>query len=412
MDLARQHEPLAFELGAAFERVLRASAFILGEEVERFEAEFAEFCGVRNCVGVASGTAALTIMLEAAGIGRGDEVIVPAHTFIASAIAVLHTGAKPVCVDVQRATGLIDPNAAQAAIGPATAAILAVHLYGQTCAMDQLRALADQHGLALLEDAAQAHGATYRGLRAGALGRAAAFSFYPSKNLGGLGDGGAICTDDDGLANCARRLRDLGREKPGAAHAVTGYNERLDGLQAALLRVKLPHLAAWNATRRAVAARYAERLRGKVDLLEEAPDSPCTYHVFPIRVRDREALGAELARNGVASGIHYPLALVDQPALRGIEARTTVQSARDWATHELSLPIFPLMTAGEVDVVADAVTAWSRRADERLSSDPRVLLDIGANAGFMGSGDRAERGRTRNHAQDPEWAQGGGWLGL
>jgi len=321
MDLARQHAPLTNELRAAFDRVLGASSFILGEEVERFEGEFAGYCGVDHCVGVASGTAALTIMLKAAGIGRGDEVIVPGHTFIASALAVLHAGATPVAVDVLDGTGLINPAAVEEAVGPRSAAILAVHLYGQVCEIDELRAIAARHGLALLEDAAQAHGASYRDRRAGALGRAAAFSFYPSKNLGALGDGGAICTDDDELAATARRLRDLGRD--GAkAHVSAGYNERLDGLQAALLAVKLPHVDAWNEARRGLAL--------------------------------RDLVAAAMLRLGIQTSVHYPAALCDQPALPMLAGAST-PVALDWAARELSLPIFAGMTAAELETVIAAL---------------------------------------------------------
>ena len=257
-------------------------------------------------------------MLQAAGVGVNDEVIVPAHTFIASALAVRHAGAVPVCVDVDCRTGLIDHEAVADAIGPATAAVLAVHLYGQACAIDPLRALTERHGLLLLEDAAQAHGATYRGARTGSLGHAAAFSFYPSKNLGALGDGGAICTDDEGLAARARSLRDLGRGADGV-HRLPGYNERLDGLQAAFLRTKLGHVDEWTRARRAIAAEYAEQLGAEVELLGTGADSPCTYHVFPIRVRSRDHLQRELGRQGISTRVHYPLALPDQPALSGIE---------------------------------------------------------------------------------------------
>jgi dTDP-4-amino-4,6-dideoxygalactose transaminase len=353
VDLARQHRLLAPELRGAFDRVLGSSGFILGEEVERFEAEFADYCGVRHCVGAASGTAALTIMLQAAGIGRGDEVIIPAHTFIATALAVVHAGAAPVCVDVERDTGLIDPEAVRAAIGPLTAAILPVHLYGQTCHMAPLRALADRTGLALLEDAAQAHGATYRSARAGSLGRAAAFSFYPSKNLGALGDGGAICTDDAELAAAARRLRDLGRDA-SPSHDIGGYNERLDGLQAALLRVKLRHLEDWNAVRRSIAAAYRQRLGDVVELLHERPGSPCVYHVFPIRVSGRDGVATDLAAAGIATGVHYPRSLADQPALPQL-AGADVPVASSWAASELSLPIFPELTVLELELVATAV---------------------------------------------------------
>jgi dTDP-4-amino-4,6-dideoxygalactose transaminase len=364
MDLRRHHRPLADDLRAAFERVLGASAFILGAEVERFEREFADYCGTKDCIGVASGTAALSLMLEAAGIGRGDEVIVPAHTFIATALAVMHAGATPVCVDVDAGTGLIDPDAVAAAVGPATAAILAVHLYGQACAVQRLRALASRHGLLLLEDAAQAHGATYEGARVGSLGDAAAFSFYPSKNLGALGDSGAVCTDDEAIATRARVLRDLGRG-PDSVHRERGYNERLDGLQAAFLRTKLPHLDDWIRARRAIATEYVERLVPDVELLEETPESPCTYHVFPIRVSDRERLRRALERAEISTRIHYPLAVPDQPALRDVCRPVSAARARDWAARELSLPIFPGMTEREVDCVAQAV---NRSADQRTGA--------------------------------------------
>ena len=348
MDLGRQHGPLRAEIIEAFERVLGSSAFILGEEVERFEQEFAEYCGARHCVGVNSGTAALGIALSAAGIGPGDEVIVPAHTFIATALAVEHAGATPVCADVDRGTGLLDPRAASAAIGPRTAAILPVHLYGQLCAMDELRNLARRHGLALLEDAAQAHGAR----DVSRLGDATAFSFYPSKNLGAVGDAGAIVTDDVELASHARRLRDLGR-LDGPRHLSGGYNERLDGLQAAALRIKLRHLDGWNAARRALAARYASELAGTVELLDARAD--CVYQLFPVRIEDRDELAQRLAEAGIGTGVHYPLSLPEQPALPALHAHDA-PVARDWAARELSLPMFPELTADEVSAVGEAVT--------------------------------------------------------
>jgi dTDP-3-amino-3,4,6-trideoxy-alpha-D-glucose transaminase len=359
-DLARQHEPMADELRAIFDRLVASSAFVLGDEVEQFEAAFAAYCGVRQCVGVASGTAALTIMLTAAGIGAGDEVIVPAHTFIASAFGVQHAGAHATYVDVQPGSGLIDPAAVAAAIGPRTAAILAVHLYGQACPMEPLRALAERHGLLLLEDAAQAHGATWRGEVAGSLGHAAAFSFYPSKNLGALGDGGAICTDDEGLAGRARQLRDLGRDADGV-HQVGGYNERLDGLQAGFLHAKLAHLDEWTHARRAIAAEYAAGLSSDIELLEESPESPCTYHVFPIRVRSRDRLRRALGRHGITTSIHYPVALPDQPSLHNLYPSWPVGAAREWAKSELSLPIFPGMTASEIDHVVSTVNSCDQR---------------------------------------------------
>jgi dTDP-4-amino-4,6-dideoxygalactose transaminase len=353
-DLERHHAPLESELTAAFLRVLGASSFILGEEVEHFEHEFASFCQVRHCVGVNSGTAALRIMLEALGIGAGDEVIVPAHTFIATALAVLHAGATPVCVEVDPGSGLIDPAAVRAAVRPATAAVIAVHLYGQACGMDELRLLCEQHGLALLEDAAQAHGATFGGTPVGGLGKASGFSFYPSKNLGALGDAGAICSNDDELARKARKLRDLGRDG-GKRHQLIGHNERLDGLQAALLRVKLPRLKRWNAERRYLAGCYRDLLE-HVELLAETPETPCVYHLFPIRTDDRDALAADLRARGIQTGIHYPLALPDEPALQE-RCRAEAPIARDWAARELSLPLFAELTEEEVETVATAVNA-------------------------------------------------------
>jgi dTDP-3-amino-3,4,6-trideoxy-alpha-D-glucose transaminase len=381
VDLARQHEAIADDLKAAFDRVMTSSAFVLGEEVEQFETEFAAYCGVRYCVGVASGTAALTIMLQAAGIRPGDEVIVPAHTFIATALAVQHAGAVPVYVDVERGTGLIDPEMVGEAIGSRTVAVLAVHLYGQACAMEPLQNLADRHGLMLFEDAAQAHGATYRGARAGGLGHAAAFSFYPSKNLGALGDGGAICTDDDAVAAGARRLRDLGRDRDGV-HRECGYNERLDGLQAAFLRTKLPHLDGWTKARRAIAGEYETGLRGEVEVLEESAESPCTYHVFPIRVRARERLVRDLTHAGISTRVHYPLALPDQPALRNPYLTRSVVTARDWASRELSLPIFPGMTPGEVNRVVQVVNehARVRRTTRHVAREKRI------GAGYVADG--------------------------
>jgi dTDP-4-amino-4,6-dideoxygalactose transaminase len=354
VDLAGQHAPLREELGAAFDRVIDASGFILGEEVERFEAEFAEYCGVRHCVGVASGTAALTLAMSAVGVGPGDEVIVPAHTFIASALGVLHAGATPVLCDVEPGTGLMDVDSAATLVTERTAAVLPVHLYGQACDMGAVRSLAGRHGIAVIEDAAQAHGATYGGRRAGSLGTAAAFSFYPSKNLGALGDGGAICTDDEEIARNARALRDLGQRKKGE-HSLPGYNERLDGLQAALLRVKLPHLARWNESRRQAAAAYRSILEGRVGLLEEHPRS---YHLFPIRVDDRGRLAARLADAGISTGVHYPLPLHEQPALaKAARADQAYPSAGAWAREELSLPIFDSLGADRAQMIAERCAA-------------------------------------------------------
>jgi dTDP-4-amino-4,6-dideoxygalactose transaminase len=353
--LERQHTLIEHKLHGAFVRLLCSSAFTLGEEVERFEAQFASYCEVEHCVGVASGTAALALILEGYGIGPGDEVIVPAHTFIASALAVAHVGATPVLCDVEDGTGLIDANAARAAIGPRTSAIIAVHLYGQACNMAALEAVAKPNGLLVLEDAAQAHGARYCGHRVGSLGEAAGFSFYPSKNLGALGDGGAVCTDDDVLAARIRRLRNLGQRAKGE-HVELGYNERLDALQAALLSVKLPHLDAWNEARRAHAERYRLLLPEGARTLEDRPEGECVYHLFPVRLGDRDAVAAALRELGIDTGIHYTPAVHQHPAWRGRQiVHGEVPNAESWAAQELSLPMHPDLLPEEIERVAEAV---------------------------------------------------------
>ncbi len=351
--LDRQHAEIREDLRDAFERVVGASSFILGEEVAAFEDEFAAYCDAEHCVGVASGTAALTLAFQAAGIGPGDEVIVPAHTFIASALGVLHAGATPVFCDVEDGSGLIDAAAAEAAVTERTAAILPVHLYGQAADMDAVKAIADRHGLAVFEDAAQAHGATWRGRRVGTFGTAAAFSFYPSKNLGALGDAGAICTSDKEVAERARALRHIGQRAKGE-HELTGWNERLDGMQAAFLRAKLPHLDRWNASRREAAAQLRSALEGgAARLLEERRESPCVYHVFPVRTPARERLAAVLDDAGVDTGIHYSPACHRQPPFAG-GPQADCQVADAWAKEELSLPMFEHLKAAEIGRVAEA----------------------------------------------------------
>ena len=355
--LDRHHSRIKHELQATFDRLLGSSAFTLGAELERFEADFAEYCGAAHCVGVSSGTAALSLMFRAHGIGHGDEVIVPGHTFIASALAVAHVGATPVLCDVDEATGLIDPEAARAVVSSRTAAVLAVHLYGHACDMAAIHSFAKSRGLLVFEDAAQAHGATYRGRRVGSLGSGAAFSFYPTKNLGALGDGGAICTDDEEVAEQLRRLRNLGQRSKGV-HVEPGYNERLDGLQAALLRVKLQYLDEWNNARRAHAAHYREVLPVAADLLGERDDSPCIFHLFPARFENRDDVAAVLREHGIESAVHYA------PAVHGHEAwrehpllHGDLPVSEDWAARELSLPIHPDLTPAEIERVAEAVQA-------------------------------------------------------
>lgn len=364
VDLKREHASLADDMRTAFERVRENGSFILGEEVEAFEREYADYCGSRYCVGLASGTAALSLALIAAGIGSGDEVIVPAHTYIATALGVLHAGAKPVFCDVEDGSGLISLGSAESVISRRTTAILPVHLYGQMCDMDAVGAFARRHEIAVVEDAAQAHGATSNGLRAGATGLAACFSFYPSKNLGALGDGGAVCTNDGEIAERIRELRHLGQRRKGE-HVVAGFNERLDGLQAALLRLKLPHLDRWNATRRDHAGAYRAALAGRVGLLEERPGASCVYHLFPIRVESRDDLARALEREGVQTGVHYTPIVPSQPPFAGSAREEAFPAAASWAREELSLPMFPSLRGDEIDRAAaaclDHAHAWAHR---------------------------------------------------
>ncbi len=355
IDLAREHEQIGDELREAFDAVLADSGFVLGDEVERFEGEFAAMCEVPHCVGVGSGTAGLTLALIAAGVGTGDEVIVPAHTYIATALAVLHAGAVPRFCDVDDDTGLVDLESAASVVSDRTAAIIAVHLYGQVCDMEALALLARRNGLLLIEDAAQAHGARWRMDRAGSLGDVAAFSFYPSKNLGALGDGGAVCTNSDEIAERCRRLRNLGQRSKGD-HTEAGFNERLDGMQAAWLRVKLARLERSNEARRGRASLYREVLPDDCRTLAEDPRAECVYHLFPIRVNDRDRVREHLLQSGVATGIHYSPALHRQPLFADLGlANGELPNAAAWSREEVSLPMFAELTDDEVQRVGEAV---------------------------------------------------------
>ena len=357
-----QHAPLKERLHEAFERLLDSSAFTLGAEVEEFEREFAAYCGVDHCIGVSSGTAALTLMLRAYGIGPGDEVIVPAHTFIASALAAAHVGATPVLCDVLDDTGLIDPDAARAAVGPRTAAIIAVHLYGQACDMDAVNAFARPAGLLVLEDAAQAAGARYSGRPVGSLGAAAGFSFYPGKNLGALGDGGAVCTNDALLASRLRRLRNLGQRTKGE-HVEIGYNERLDGLQAACCASSSSTSMAGMRLGRSVPPSIGSNWPVGRGSLRSGRRSPCIYHLFPARFEDRDRVAAVLHAADIETGSHYPMPFTST-------RRGPVRSPRygdlpvaeAWAAEELSLPMHPDLKATEIERVAEAIeTAQATR---------------------------------------------------
>jgi dTDP-4-amino-4,6-dideoxygalactose transaminase len=348
-------EPLLEEVAARQRAVLASGRYVLGPEVAAFEREFADFIGARHCVGVANGTEALTIALRALGVGAGDEVVVPALTFYATAEAVLNAGARPVFCDVDPRTFVMTAATAEAAIGERTAALLPVHLFGNPAPIGELRSLAAGRGLRLLEDAAQAAGATLGGRRAGSLGDAAGFSFFPSKNLGGFGDGGAILCDDDEVAAAARRLRAHGSEDK-QVHAEVGYNSRLDELQAAGLRVLLPHLEGWTEARRRVAGAYREAGLGEMVELprETAPGGSC-HHLYVVLSEERDRLAAALAERGVESRAYYTIPLHRQPALRHLAPEGGLPVAERVAASSLALPMGPALAEQQVAAVVAAV---------------------------------------------------------
>jgi dTDP-3-amino-3,4,6-trideoxy-alpha-D-glucose transaminase len=332
--------------------VMRSGRYVLGPELEAFEAEFAAHLGVRHCIGVGNGTDALTLALRGLGIGRGDEVVVPALTFVATAEAVINAGATPVFCDVDRETLTITAATAEPAIGERTRALLPVHLFGNPAPIGELRELADAAGLALLEDAAQAAGAELDGARAGALGDAATFSFYPSKNLGGFGDGGAVTTDDEELAGRLRRLRNHGSEDK-RVNLEPGFNSRLDELQAAALRVLLPHLEAASGARRELAARYAAGpLAGQVEPQAETPGGRHCYHLYAVRSERRGALAARLAEAEIGARPYYTTPLHLQPSMADFRPSRPLPVSEDFAARSLALPIGPGLSREQVDRVA------------------------------------------------------------
>ena len=331
----------------------------LGENVQALENEFAQFCGARHGIGVSDGTAALHIILRAMGIGPGDEVITVSHTFIATVEAILLAGARPVFVDIDPDTYLMDIAQVKSRITPRTKAILPVHLYGQTVDMDPLLELAAQHGLKVIEDACQAHGAEYKGRRAGSLGDAAAFSFYFSKNLGAYGEGGFITTNDDELARRVRMIRDHGSERR-YCHDLVGFNGRLDEIQAVVLRTKLPHLAEWNEQRRSHARQYRERLQGTPAITPvECPENKHVYHLYVVQVPQRDELQAWLKSQGVFTGIHYPVPAHLQPAMAFLGYKTGDLPVTERGDCEiLSLPMYAELTDAEVKCMADSIQAF------------------------------------------------------
>ncbi|SFV13531.1 DegT/DnrJ/EryC1/StrS family aminotransferase [Pseudoduganella namucuonensis] len=359
LDLKAINLSQADELQAAFKRVLESGWYILGGATAAFETEFAAYSGSKHGIGVANGLDAIFLILKGYGIGPGDEVIVPSNTFVATWLAVSHCGATPVPVEPVEATYNIDPALIEAAITPRTRAIIPVHLYGQPADMDAINAIAGRHGLKVIEDSAQAHGSTCRGKVAGSLGDAAAFSFYPGKNLGALGDGGAVTTSDDQLADVIRTYRNYG-SKVKYHNEVAGYNSRLDELQAALLSVKLKTLDQGNAQRRAIAAVYDQRLAGIPGLvLPVVPEwADPVWHLYVIRHPQRDALAKKLADQGIGTIVHYPIPPHLQPAYAHMGYKEGDFPISEAIHREvLSLPISPVMTLEQAEEVARAVRA-------------------------------------------------------
>lgn len=361
LDLRHSYHELKQELDEAYARVMESGWYILGEELEAFEEEFAAYCGARHCIGVANGLDALHLILKAYNIGTDDEIIVPANTYIATWLAVTYAGAVPVPVEPLKHTCNIDPSLIERAISPKTRAIMPVHLYGQPAEMDAMRELANAYGLVVIEDAAQAHGARYKGKRTGNLGHAAGFSFYPGKNLGAFGDGGAVVTNDEQVANAVRILRNYG-SKVKYHNDLPGYNSRLDELQAAFLRVKLRHLDSWNALRVQCAAYYLQRLAGIEGLIlpEVISDADPVWHLFVVRHADRATLINYLTECGIGTMIHYPVPPYQQPAYASLKIAHSAYPVSN-VLHEqvLSLPIWPGLNENALEHVVQSVRHWT-----------------------------------------------------
>ncbi len=358
VDLHAQYETIKPEIDAAIQDTIDRTAFILGPKAKQFEEHFAEFCGVKHAIGLDSGTAALHLALVALGVGAGDEIITTAHTFVATVEPVSLLGARPVLIDIDPRTYNLDPDKLQAAITPRTKAIIPVHLYGQPAEMDPILEIARRHNLPVIEDAAQAHGATYRDHKIGSLGTMACFSFYPGKNLGAYGDAGALVTNDDALAKKIRMLRDHGRTSK-YEHEITGFGYRLDGIQGAILDAKLKHLPTWNAQRRAHADYYTELLSNLDDSIV-TPYEPshlrAVYHLYVIRTRKRDVLLTYLKQNDIEAGIHYPVPLHLQPVYKSLGyPRGAFPETERAASEILSLPLYPELTHPQIERVVETM---------------------------------------------------------
>jgi dTDP-4-amino-4,6-dideoxygalactose transaminase len=356
VDLFAQYSAMAADIHAAIETVLNRTDFILGKDVAQFEEEFATYCETGYAVGVDSGTSALELILRACGIGPGDEVITAANTFIATCLAISYTGATPVLVDVDPKTYTLDVALLEQAISQRTKAVIPVHLYGHPADMDPINAFAEKHGLVVIEDACQAHGARYKGKRVGSLGHAAAFSFYPAKNLGGYGDGGAVVTQDAQIAETIKMLRNYGQSEK-YHHLVRGYNHRLDTLQAAILRAKLKYLDGWNEARRQLARLYSRHLSGSpVVVPVEASFAEPVYHLYVIQAPSREQLMSHLNEKGIATAIHYPIPIHLQPAYQDLAYPPgSFPVTEQLAGRLLSLPMYAELPPDMVERVSEGI---------------------------------------------------------
>ena len=362
-DLLKANDRFRAEMDAAIKRVLGSGWYLLGKEIERFEHAFAEYCGSKHCIGVANGLDALNLIIKGYGFGHGDEIIAPANTFIATILAISENGCTPVLVEPEWNSRLLNPDEVEQAITPRTKAIVVVHLYGRAMNMGKIRSIADRYGLAIIEDSAQAHGAMWNGIRCGNLGDASGFSFYPGKNLGCLGDGGAITTNDGKLAEKIRAIRNYGSDKK-YHHIYKGMNSRLDEIQAALLSVKLPRLDDDNFQRAKIARRYCTEIANP---LIELPDDPnidfsigglrCVWHLFTITCRERDKLAKWLDYNGIETGIHYPVPPHKQDAYFELSKQNLPLTER-MHREILSLPMSPVLTHDEVSMVIDAVNRF------------------------------------------------------
>jgi dTDP-4-amino-4,6-dideoxygalactose transaminase len=356
LDLKAQYQSIKPEIDAAIARVLDSCQFVLGSEVAGFEQEFATYCGAAECIALNSGTSALHLALLAAGVGAGDEVITVPFTFVASVAAIIYAGARPVLVDIDPRSFTMDPTAIESAITPRTKAILPVHLYGQPADMDPIMDVARKHGLVVIEDAAQAHGAKYRGRAVGSIGDMACFSFYPGKNLGAYGEGGAVTTSNDKYAQTVRMLRDWGQDRK-YHHVLRGYNYRMEGFQGAVLRVKLRHLEVWTNARRNLVGLYNRLLaEAGVETPSEMSWAHHVYHVYTLRTADRDGMHAFLQEEGIQTGIHYPVPAHLQPAYSDLGyGRGAFPRSEEAANQVLSLPLYPELTSEAVADVARAV---------------------------------------------------------